>query len=152
MPVPAYRAALPSSDSMRSSWLYLATRSERHGAPVLICPVHNATARSARLSFLAFREELVGQGAGGARVVRRGEVHALVRAVDAGWRVQRLEVRDLEEVTTPRPVFHDVSRQVGVSLGRTRYTDDALHAQLEVLDRHAADCGRPRGDPRPARA
>ena len=67
-------------------------------------------------------------------MVRRGEVHALVRAVDAGWRVQRLEVRDLEVVATPRPVFHDVSRQVGVSLGRTRYTDDALHAQLEVLE------------------
>ena len=32
---------------MRSSWLYLARRSERHGAPVLIWPVHRPTARSA---------------------------------------------------------------------------------------------------------
>ena len=28
---------------MRSSWLYLATRSERAGAPVLICPQFVAT-------------------------------------------------------------------------------------------------------------
>ena len=33
---PAYRAASPSVSSMRSSWLYLATRSLRAGAPVLI--------------------------------------------------------------------------------------------------------------------
>ena len=32
---------------MRSSWLYFATRSERAGAPVLICPHPVATARSA---------------------------------------------------------------------------------------------------------
>ena len=32
---------------MRSSWLYLATRSLRAGAPVLICPLPTATARSA---------------------------------------------------------------------------------------------------------
>ncbi len=32
---------------MRSSWLYFATRSERAGAPVLICPQPVATARSA---------------------------------------------------------------------------------------------------------
>ena len=33
---PAYTAASSSSSSMRSSWLYLATRSDRAGAPVLI--------------------------------------------------------------------------------------------------------------------
>jgi len=32
---------------MRSSWLYLATRSDRAGAPVLIWPQPVATARSA---------------------------------------------------------------------------------------------------------
>ena len=32
---------------MRSNWLYLATRSERAGAPVLICPALTATAISA---------------------------------------------------------------------------------------------------------
>ena len=37
----------PRSSSMRSSWLYLATRSERAGAPVLIWPQLVATARSA---------------------------------------------------------------------------------------------------------
>ena len=37
----------PSASSMRSSWLYLATRSERDGAPVLIWPQPVATARSA---------------------------------------------------------------------------------------------------------
>ena len=37
----------PSSASMRSSRLYLATRSERDGAPVLIWPAPVATARSA---------------------------------------------------------------------------------------------------------
>src|SRR6185503_20779251 len=44
---PAYRAAAPSSSSIRSSRLYLATRSEREGAPVLSWPVPIATARSA---------------------------------------------------------------------------------------------------------
>ena len=34
--MPGYCATSPSSSSMRSSWLYLATRSERLGAPVLI--------------------------------------------------------------------------------------------------------------------
>ena len=37
----------PASSSMRSSWLYFAVRSPRHGAPVLICPQFNATDRSA---------------------------------------------------------------------------------------------------------
>jgi len=46
-PAPAYGAASPSSSSMRSSWLYLERRSERQGAPVLICPVQRPTARSA---------------------------------------------------------------------------------------------------------
>ena len=32
---------------MRRSWLYLAVRSERAGAPVLICPQFVATAKSA---------------------------------------------------------------------------------------------------------
>ncbi len=35
-PAPEYVAAGPSSSSIRSSWLYLATRSLRDGAPVLI--------------------------------------------------------------------------------------------------------------------
>ena len=34
---PAYLAADPSSSSIRRSWLYLANRSDRQGAPVLIC-------------------------------------------------------------------------------------------------------------------
>ena len=42
----AYMALLPSSSSMRSRRLYLATRSERQGAPAFICPVFMATARS----------------------------------------------------------------------------------------------------------
>ena len=33
----------PNSSSMRSNWLYLARRSERQGAPVLICPVRSPT-------------------------------------------------------------------------------------------------------------
>src|SRR6202034_995322 len=45
---PPRNAADSSSDSsMRSSWLYLATRSERAGAPVFIWPHPVATARSA---------------------------------------------------------------------------------------------------------
>merc|ERR1711972_588628 len=44
---PAYTAWSPSSSSILMSWLYLALRSERQGAPVLIWPVHNATAKSA---------------------------------------------------------------------------------------------------------
>src|SRR6184192_1868545 len=44
---PAYRAASPRVSSMRSSWLYLAIRSPRAGAPVLIWPTPVATARSA---------------------------------------------------------------------------------------------------------
>src|SRR6478752_3203208 len=35
---------------MRSSWLYFATRSDRDGAPVLICPQFVATARSAMVT------------------------------------------------------------------------------------------------------
>src|SRR3954453_18450085 len=35
---PGKVASAPSASSMRSSWLYFATRSEREGAPVLICP------------------------------------------------------------------------------------------------------------------
>ena len=35
---------------MRSSWLYLAVRSERARLPVLICPQRQATARSAALN------------------------------------------------------------------------------------------------------
>src|SRR5205085_9711374 len=44
---PGYLAASSSSSSMRSRRLYLATRSLRDGAPVLICPALTATARSA---------------------------------------------------------------------------------------------------------
>src|SRR4026209_2596344 len=47
---PAYTAARPSSSSMRRSWLYFATRSERAGAPVLIWPQFVATARSAMVT------------------------------------------------------------------------------------------------------
>ena len=46
-PMPGYTALAPSSSSMRSSWLYFATRSVRLGAPVLIWQVLSATARSA---------------------------------------------------------------------------------------------------------
>src|ERR1017187_7605229 len=44
---PAYLACAPSSSSMRRSWLYLATRSPRQGAPVLRCPAPVATVGSA---------------------------------------------------------------------------------------------------------
>src|SRR3989442_4009784 len=43
---PGYSASAPSSSSIRSSWLYLATRSVREGAPVLIWPAPVATTRS----------------------------------------------------------------------------------------------------------
>src|SRR5690606_13044806 len=43
---PAYRAPPPSASSMRSSWLYLATRSLRHSEPVLIWVAVVATAMS----------------------------------------------------------------------------------------------------------
>src|SRR5262249_55726758 len=45
--LPAYFAALPSASSMRKSWLYFATRSERQSEPVLICVAVVATERSA---------------------------------------------------------------------------------------------------------
>ena len=45
--LPGYFARLPSSSSMRRRRLYLATRSLRLGAPLLICPAFRATARSA---------------------------------------------------------------------------------------------------------
>ena len=48
--LPGYCAASPSSSSMRSSWLYLATRSVRLGAPVLIWPAFRATAMSAMVA------------------------------------------------------------------------------------------------------
>jgi len=45
--VPENFAFSPSSSSIRSSWLYLAKRSPRHGAPVFSWPVPRPTARSA---------------------------------------------------------------------------------------------------------
>ena len=45
--LPRNCATSPSSSSMRSSWLYLATRSVREGAPVLIWPAFRATEISA---------------------------------------------------------------------------------------------------------
>ena len=45
--LPANLAPDPSSSSIRKIWLYLAKRSERHGAPVLIWPVDRPTVRSA---------------------------------------------------------------------------------------------------------
>ncbi len=45
--LPAKRAAVPRYSSNLRSWLYLAVRSERAGAPVLIWPAPVATARSA---------------------------------------------------------------------------------------------------------
>src|SRR6056297_1514191 len=47
---PRYSASSPRACSMRSSWLYLATRSLRAGAPVLIWPQLVATARSAMVA------------------------------------------------------------------------------------------------------
>merc|ERR1712050_770057 len=47
---PAYVHLSPSSSSMRINWLYFALRSERQGAPVLICPVQSPTARSAMVT------------------------------------------------------------------------------------------------------
>src|SRR5207245_7354747 len=47
---PPYSARSPSCSSMRKSWLYLATRSDRAGAPVLIWPQFVATARSAMVA------------------------------------------------------------------------------------------------------
>jgi len=44
---PANFPLAPSSSSMRKSWLYLAKRSERQGAPVLIWPVRRPTTKSA---------------------------------------------------------------------------------------------------------
>lgn len=45
--IPGYTAEAPSSSSILKSWLYLATRSDLDGAPVLIWQVFKATARSA---------------------------------------------------------------------------------------------------------
>ena len=44
---PPYTVHSPSSSSILRSWLYLATRSVRAGAPVLICPAFMPTAMSA---------------------------------------------------------------------------------------------------------
>lgn len=44
---PAYFERLPISSPILRSWLYFASLSDRHGAPVLICPVCNPTTRSA---------------------------------------------------------------------------------------------------------
>src|SRR5690606_32753179 len=45
--VPAYSAVSPSISSIRISWLYFASRSDRASEPVLIWPQLVATARSA---------------------------------------------------------------------------------------------------------
>ena len=45
--MPGYTALSPSCSSLRSSWLYLAIRSERDIAPDLIWPDYVATAMSA---------------------------------------------------------------------------------------------------------
>ena len=44
---PLFLEISSSSPSILRSWLYFAVRSERQGAPVLICPALTATARSA---------------------------------------------------------------------------------------------------------
>ena len=46
-PRPAYPASLPSSSSMRSSWLYFEIRSDRDNEPVLICVARVPTEISA---------------------------------------------------------------------------------------------------------
>ena len=67
--LPRYCAtSSPSSSSMRSSWLYLATRSVRLGAPVLIWPALSATAMSA-MSRLGLARTM-GDDRGVARAVR----------------------------------------------------------------------------------
>lgn len=45
--LPAYLAPAPSSSSIRRIWLYLARRSDLHGAPVFIWPVDKPTTKSA---------------------------------------------------------------------------------------------------------
>ena len=66
---PAYLPALPSASSMRSSWLYFATRSVRLAEPVLICPALVATARSAMVASSVSPErcEMIVRVARGAR-------------------------------------------------------------------------------------
>ena len=71
---PAYFAAEPSCSSMRISWLYLASRSERDSEPVLICPQLQATARSAIVEVLGFARAVRhhrGVGRRGGRYRRR---------------------------------------------------------------------------------
>ena len=52
--LPAYLAVSPSSSSIRSCWLYLATRSDRAGAPVLIWPALVATTQVGDRHILGF--------------------------------------------------------------------------------------------------
>ena len=52
----SYTATSPSLSSILRSWLYFSTRSERQGAPVLICPALYATAISAMIESAVSQE------------------------------------------------------------------------------------------------
>src|SRR5262249_5783775 len=60
---PAKGASAPISSSIRSSWLYFASRSLRATEPILICPAPVATARSAMVvsSVSPLRAEITGR-------------------------------------------------------------------------------------------
>ena len=64
---------------MRSSWLYFASRSDRHGAPVLIWPVHKPTAMSA----FTITSTPVVRASAASRASARAPVAAALRPIDA---------------------------------------------------------------------
>ena len=133
-PRPGYDASGPSASSIRSSWLYFATRSVRDGAPVLIWPQPVATARSAIVDVLGL-----------ARAMRhhRG-VAGLTRHPDRRQRLrQRPDLIDLDQ---------DRVRDTGVDpalealrVGDEHVVADELHAVPELVgQRRPARPSRPR--------
>lgn len=116
-PRPSQPAALSPPHRSQPTWLYLARRSERQGAPVLIWPVHRPTARSAMKLSSVSPDLQGGAGRGGGGVAFWGQ-----RGSIRGW-------MDLRTAPFPRPA--------GGRGGAGRLGRGATHGGM----------GGPRGEP-----
>ena len=115
-PAPAYSAASSSSSSMRSSWLYLATRSDRAGAPVLIWPQLVATARSA----------IVVSSVSPGAVAHHAAVPVALGHLDGIQRLgERADLVDLDEQGVGRARLDAAGEPLGV--GDEEVVADELH-------------------------
>ena len=135
--VPGSSRRRRAASSMRSSWLYFATRSERDGAPVLICPQPVATARSAIVTSSVSPE----------RCDITARVAGLARHRDRGERLgQRADLVDLDEDRVGHAGVDAAPQALGV--GDEEVVADELHVRRRAA--RSAPPSRP-SPPRPCR-